>query len=343
MKRIGIVITCIVLVGVGYFITRKGNSPPSTPVSDSNPNSTQTPTHDPLTIAGMKQKSYPGSDLHIEQTLSSASNYHRYIVSYQSDGLTEYGLLTVPTDSAPAGGWPVIVFHHGYIAPSQYSTVESYASFVDIFASNGYVVFKPDYRGNGRSQGTPVQPYISPDYVTDSMNALASIKKYTGINLQKIGVYGHSMGGNIVAHELVMTGDIKAAEIMAGVIGDESGILSWWDKRIAAHSISGNDLDTSRVVKQMTSDHGTPSNNPDFWNSIDPTKFVFDISAPVQIQVGLRDTAVPPTFSQSYRDLLQKAGKTVDYKEYPGADHNLSPNTASALHEAVVFFDKYLK
>jgi dipeptidyl aminopeptidase/acylaminoacyl peptidase len=93
----------------------------------------------------------------------------------------------------------------------------------------------------------------------------------------------------------------------------------------------------------MVADHGTPANNPDFWNSIDPTKFVSDITAPVQIQVGLRDTAVPPNFSQSYRDLLQKGGKTAEYKEYPNADHNLSPNTASTLHEAVAFFDMYLK
>jgi fermentation-respiration switch protein FrsA (DUF1100 family) len=76
---------------------------------------------------------------------------------------------------------------------------------------------------------------------------------------------------------------------------------------------------------------------------IDRTKYLQDINAPVQIQVGTADTAVPPGFSSSLRDELQSAGKAVDYHEYLGADHNLSPDTQAALSETVAFFNKYLK
>jgi len=297
----------------------------------------------PLAITTMRQNSYMGSALTIEQTLSSGSNYQRYLVSYTSDGLKIYGLLTVPIGTKPTGGWPVILFNHGYISPVSYSTVSSYSVMVDPLASAGYIVFKPDYRGNGNSQGTPTQPYITPDYVTDSMNALASIKKYKDVNSQKIGIFGHSMGGNITLHELVMTHDFKAAELMAGVVGNETGLLQWWDHRFAVHSIVGNDLDTYYVFEQIVKDQGTPTNDPTFWNAIDPTQFITFINAPVQIQVGSADEDVPTDFSSSLRDALQSAEKTVDYHTYAGADHNLVPDTSSAMAAAVSFFNKYLK
>ncbi len=297
----------------------------------------------PLAITTMRQKLYSGSVLTIEQSLSSGSNYHRYVASYVSDGLKIYGLLTIPDGQKPFGGWPVILFNHGYIPPASYSTVSSYSVMVDPLASAGYIVFKPDYRGNGNSQGTPTQPYITPDYVTDSMNALASIKKYNDANPHKIGVFGHSMGGNITLHELVITHDFKVAEFMAGVVGNETGLLQWWDHRIVTHSIVGNDLDTYYVIAQMIKDHGTPSSNAAYWEALDPTQFITFINAPVQIQVGSADEDVPTDFSSSLRDALQSAGKTVDYHVYSGANHNLVPDTSSAMSQTVLFFDKYLK
>lgn len=39
--------------------------------------------------------------------------------------------------------------------PAQYSTTSRYTSYTDVFAGNGYVVVKPDYRGRGNSEGDP--------------------------------------------------------------------------------------------------------------------------------------------------------------------------------------------
>src|SRR5260370_15331530 len=76
----------------------------------------------PLAIDAMRQRDYPGSDLVIERTLSPGSNYQQYVASYQSDGLKIFALLTVPYGAKPAGGWPVIIFDHGYIPPTVYRT-----------------------------------------------------------------------------------------------------------------------------------------------------------------------------------------------------------------------------
>ena len=305
-----------------------------------------TPTTEPspLDISAMRARAYPGSDLTVESVLSPGPGDNRYLVSYMSDGLRLFGLLTVPTGNKPAGGWPVILLNHGYIPPAEYSTEQSYVREVNLFSAAGYIVFKPDYRGNGNSPGSPSQVYISPDYVTDSLNALASVKRYPDVNPDKIGVWGHSMGGNITLHELVISHDLKAAVLMAGVVGSYSGILDWWNARVASGVLTTqNDQQTQQLVAQFVQLHGTPQTNPDFWEPKDPTYFVSDIQAPVLIQVGTADTVVPPNFSQDLAAQLQQAGKSVSFHQYPGADHNLAPETSAAVQEAIAFFDQIIK
>lgn len=303
------------------------------------------PTHStsPLAITTMQQKAYPGSQITVEQTLPDGSNYHRYIVSYISEGLKIYGLLTVPIGDKPMGGYPVILFNHGYIPPASFSPINNYQSMVSPLASSGYIVFMPNYRGNGNSEGIPKQPYVAPDDITDSLNALASIKHYKDANPNRIGVFGHSMGGNITLHELVITQDFKAAEILAGTVGSEIQLLDWWNQRFTNHSIVGNDLDTYNALQEIVKHNGTPQTNPNFWNSLDPTKSVSAIQTPIELQVGTADEDVPPNFSSDLQSLLQKNGKTFSYHKYPGADHNLAPATQQAMNETVIFFNKYLK
>ena len=101
----------------------------------------------------MRQQSYPGSEIVIEQTLAPGSNYSRYVVSYLSDGYKIYALMTVPDGPKPATGWPAIIFNHGYIPPAQYRTTERYVAYQDAIARSGYIVFKSDYRGHGNSAG----------------------------------------------------------------------------------------------------------------------------------------------------------------------------------------------
>ncbi len=323
-----------------------GATPNTVPSATAAPSTTPTSAANniPLAISAMRTKAYPGSDLVVEERLPSGPNYTRQVVSYLSDGLKIYGLLTVPTGQKPAGGWPVILLNHGYIPPTEYSTTQSYAGVDAILAAAGYIVFKPDYRGHGNSQGTPCQIYICPDYVTDSMNALASIKKYPDANPDKVGVWGHSMGGNVTLHELVITHDFKAAVLMAGVVGNYSSILDWWKARVANGVLTTqNDLQTNQLVNQMVAQYGTPQSDPNFWNPIDPTNYVSDINTPVLVQVGTADTVVPPSFSQDLANELQAAGKNVNLHVYPGADHNLSPDTSAAVQEAINFFNQYLK
>lgn len=349
MKKIGVSLVLILVIAVVIYIFFKKitvNSPnivpkPKITITQSkiSPGSTF-----PLAIENLRMKTYKGSNLTFEKELASGTSFKRYLVSYLSDGLKIYGQLTIPQGQKPPEGWPVIIFNHGYIPPNQYSTENSYESFIEPFATAGYIVFKPDFRGNGNSEGTPAQVYISPGYIIDSLNALSSVKKFKDANPNSIGVMGHSMGGNITLHDIVISKDFKAAVIFSGVVGNYSDILSWWNKRISTGVLTTeNDQQTAKLVSQFVSEHGTPENNPGFWNTIDPLYFVSDINIPVQIDVGTNDQTVPPNFSSSLKDALKKFGKTVDYNEYQGADHNLYPDTSSALQHALIFLNSYLK
>jgi dipeptidyl aminopeptidase/acylaminoacyl peptidase len=297
----------------------------------------------PLSVAYMRQQSYPGSNITIEQQLPDGNGFHQYITSYLSQGLKIYALLTIPVGNKPAGGWPVILFNHGYIPPQEYRTDERYVAYVAGFASHGYIVFKPDYRGNGLSQGQAGSTYFSPNYTIDDLNALASIKNYPNVNPNKIGVWGHSMGGNITLRDLVTSPDIKAAVIWGGVVGSYNDIVNNWQNKVSYHP-APQDLALRNQNRQtLINQYGNPQGNSAFWQAIDPTNFIQNITAPVQLDAGGADAEVPLVFSQSLYQKLQNANKTAEYYVYPGSDHNISQGFNLAMQRSLTFFDKYLK
>ncbi len=344
MKIIIIVLFLIIIVFFGWQYLSYRLQPASVKYADTSMQKVSQVPEVPLSIKAMRSRSYPGSDIKIEQTLDPGSNYDRYIASYQSDGLKIYALLTVPQGSKPQGGWPIIVFNHGYIAPDVYRTTERYIAYTDAFSRNGYIVFKPDYRGNGNSEGQPEGAYYSPAYTIDDLNAISSIKKFKDANPAKLGVWGHSMGGNITLRDLVVDPrDIKAAVIWGGVVGSYYDLMYNWQRRVAYQPGPTELALRNRSRQNLVAQYGTPQKNPAFWNSIDPTYFLKDIQAPVQLHQGLNDEEVPVAFSQNLFDKLELAKKTAEFFTYEGADHNISQSFDLAMQRSVDFFNSYLK
>ncbi len=305
----------------------------------------------PLSIQALREGEYPGSEVEIEQVLSPGVNYKRFIASYKSEGLKIYGLLTIPNTQRPKDGWPAIIFNHGYIPPSEYRTTERYVAYQDAFARNGYVTFKSDYRGHGNSEGVATGGYGSNAYVIDVLNALSSIKRLKElssdgsfaplVNPEKIGMWGHSMGGAITLKVMVTTKDVKAGVIWAGVVGSYEDLLNNWRRRT---TVSVTPFSQARRWREeLVQKYGDPSQNPEFWNSISPTSFLSDISGPLQLHHSPNDTHVPYEFSLKLENLMKNAGKEVELYTYDGDDHNLSKNLFIALKRSNDFFDKYLK
>lgn len=299
----------------------------------------------PLQIETMRRQEYPGSEIVIEETLSAGSNYKRYRVSYQSDGLKIYALMTIPNGTKPENGWPVVVFNHGYIPPDQYRTTERYISYVDSFARNGYIVFKSDYRGHGDSEGEARGGYGSPDYTVDVLNAVGSLKKHPDVDESKMGMWGHSMGGYITLRSMVINNDIKAGVIWGGVVADYAELLSSWRRgnRNPSPTPSPTPGAARRWREMLVDQFGSPDSNPGFWDSISANAYVKDISGPIQLHHAKGDASVPWEFSQNLADDLQAANKTVDLHLYEGDDHDITRNFSTAMRDSVAWFDKYVK
>ena len=293
----------------------------------------------PLMIEVMRARRYPGSDILIEQTLAPGSNYNRYIAAYRSEGLKIYALLTVPRGTRPADGWPVIVFNHGYIPPEEYRTTERYVAYVDYFARAGYIVFRPDYRGHGSSEGAATGGYGSPDYTVDVLNAVSSLKRYPGVDAERIGMWGHSMGGHITLRAMVTTGDIRAGVIWAGVVASYDDLMNNWRRPVPVTVPQR----ARRWRQDLIERFGTPQENAAFWDSISPISYVADSSGPIQLHHGTEDESVPLEFSASLYAALQKAGVPTAFYQYQGDNHNISANFRVAMQRSLAFFDQYVK
>jgi len=300
----------------------------------------------PLDIVRMRQQEYPGSDLVFEQTLQPGVNYERYIVSYKSEGLKIYALMTVPMGPRPSTGWPVIIFNHGYIPPAEYRTTERYVAYVDGFARNGYIVFRSDYRGHDQSEGRATGGYGSPDYTVDVLNGMASVKRYKDADPNRIGMWGHSMGGQITLRAMVVSKDIKAGVIWAGVVAPYPDVFNRGTRTpstTVTPTITTTPLPDRGWRNEFVRLYGSAEQNPQFWNAISPNSFLRDLSGPIQLHHGTADTSVPITASELLNKQIKEAGGIVEYYTYPGDDHNISLNFGIAMQRSVQFFDKYVK
>jgi uncharacterized protein len=291
-----------------------------------------------MSIEAMRQGSYPGSEITIDEELDAGANYQRYYVYYLSEGLKIYALLTVPDGEMPDGGWPGIVFNHGYIPPGEYHTTERYIAYVDRLARSGYVIFRIDYRGHGNSEGDPQGAYGDPGYEVDVLNAVESLKRFNQVNPEKIGMWGHSMGGYLTLRSMVILPDIRAGVIWAGVVADYPDLLYNWP--IGPLIPPEN---SRKWMDDWPQEFGSPEENPDFWASISANSYLADLSGPLQLHYGTQDEEVPPQFSEKLAQQIQDAGGSVELYAYPDDNHNLSNYFNQAMDRTIAFFDQYLK
>ncbi len=314
------------------------------PAATWTPSPTATPTH-PLMIEVMRQVAYPGSELTFENTLEPGDNYNRHVVSYQSEGNKIYALLTVPWGQVPEGGWPVIIFNHGYIPPDEYRTTERYVDYVDGFARSGYIVFRSDYRGHGQSEGQSGGAYSSPNYTADVLNGLSSVKRLPEANPDRIGMWGHSMGGYITLRAMVVSSEIKAGVIWAGVVASYADLFNYWGRRSGEGPTPTPDPTRTRGRwrQSLFDTYGSLEENPTFWASISSNSYVAELSGPVQLHHSTTDSTVPVEFSEILYGQIQAVGVPVELYLYEGDNHNLFANFWTAMNRSIAFFDTYLK
>lgn len=294
-----------------------------------------------MTIPYLRSRSYRSNLASLEQA-QSFPDYTGYLTSYQSDGLKINALLTKPSGDMPSGGWPAIVFIHGYIPPAQYATLERYVEYVDYLARKGFVVLKIDLRGHGNSQGKAGGGYFGSDYVVDTLNAYAALQGVDFVNKKKIGLWGHSMAGNIVLRSFAAKPGIPAVVIWAGAVYSYSDQVKYGIHDSTYHPPEYASEQQNRR-KALIDTYGTPSQNSFFWRQVAPTNYLNDLKGVIEIHHAEDDTVVSIGYSLDLIALLDKTHVPHQFYTYPTGGHNISGDSFDlAMQRTVDFFKKYL-
>lgn len=258
--------------------------------------------------------------LHTIETLPTNGGIKKLHVQFNVDGLNQFALITLPDKPTPNGGFPVIVLLHGYVKPTAYSTKTAYVGDMEFLSRNGFAVVKPDFRGNGQSEGLAEGAYYSMGYHNDIMTLLSAIKKTNYLNGQQFNLWGHSMGGYLALRTAVMRSDIANIIILSGAVGSA-------EKMFTTYTAPSDKLNL--VAREYRFEalriHGNPLKNPEFWFNASPYSRISKISANVQIHVGLKDEVVPPQFSSELATALAEAGITYQLFTYEEGKHGLIP------------------
>jgi uncharacterized membrane protein/pimeloyl-ACP methyl ester carboxylesterase/uncharacterized membrane protein YbhN (UPF0104 family) len=292
----------------------------------------------PYAIEVLGNRKYNASEINIENNI----NLRRILISYKSDGLKIYATMSIPSTSQISNEkFPVLILNHGYINPAIYNNITDYSQIEEYFASQGFLVIKPDYRGNGKSDGLG-EPLNRFAYPIDVLNLIASLENIPQANTNKIYIWGHSMGGEVslevaeVASKISdINGKIKAIALWAPVTDP----VKWFNKSHLSQLPEA--IITPFPYQQTFQIMGTPSTNSKIWESVSPLKYLKDINIPIILQHGTADVTVPYQWSTELYENLKNLNKKSKLILYPDNDHNLSLSHAQALTDSINFFKSY--
>lgn len=342
MKQSILIVALIISTFSGYLVLNRQVSSTQTvaPVEMMLPSPSPFPFQD-MTIPFLRSREYQSS-LSELQKVSESSTYTSYLTSYHSDNLKINALLTQPKGEPPATGWPAVIFVHGYIPPTLYRTQEKYTAYVDYLAKNGFVVFKIDLRGHGNSQGEPGGAYYSSDYIIDTLNAYAALEQTPFIDKTKIGLWGHSMAGNVLLRSLAAKPTIPAAVIWAGAV------YTYEDMRAFgiddnSYRPPSNDTNRQRRRQELFNAHGQFSRDSEFWKQVVATNYLHDIKGAIQLHHAVDDSVVNVGYSRGLNQLLDQTSIPHQLYEYSSGGHNITDASFSkAMERTVDFFKTHL-
>ena len=132
-------------------------------------------------------------------------------VEFQSKGVTCRGWLYTPDEAEPGPGFPTIVMAHGFSGVKE----QALPDFAIQFVQAGFAVLLFDYRCFGSSDGEPRCQIFPLDMVEDYRNAISWACEQPNLDANRIGIWGTSYSGGLVA--FVATYDKRVKAVVAQV------------------------------------------------------------------------------------------------------------------------------
>ncbi len=246
-----------------------------------------------------------------------------------SDGLEMDGILTVPP-GIEAKNLPLVMLPHG--GPHS-SDRERFDWWAQAFASRGYAVFQPNFRGSTNRDGDfRIAGYgeWGRKMQTDKSDGLNALAEAGIIDPDRACIVGASYGGYAaLAGVTLQQGIYKCAVAVAPV----TDIRRMYREDYQA---SGSQKTTKVALREQLGD-------PDIWDEVSPERFAERADAPILLIHGKDDTVVPYEHSRKMADALKDEKKPFEMVTLDGEDHwlSLSVTRQKMLAASLAFVQKH--
>ncbi len=317
--------------------------------------SSATPTSEdlifPFTIDGLRKHDFQGGDIHIRSTLDENELFTTYLIDYPSDGLTITGVMQIPVGAGP---FPVIVLNHGFFSRSIYKSGDGTDRAAAFLAQHGYITLASDYRSWGDSDIG--NSFFYSGLVIDVINLLNAIPSIPKADPNRIGIWGHSMGGGVTIKVLTIDSRIKAAVLYSPVSADEADVINRWGPGCFGDIARGEQVigcNSSDIIPEtlplnMQRAYRFAANDADTLKRVSPIYYLDSVNIPIQIHYGTEDgnvsSGTPPAWSMKLAQALQDSGKDVEVLRYEGERHSfIGQPWFNFMERTLRFFDKNVK
>ncbi len=238
------------------------------------------------------------------------------------------GLINIPVGD---GHYPIVVLFRGYVDPAIYYTGMGTLRVGEFFAENGFITIAPDFLGYGASDKEASDIFESRfQTFTTAMETLKSVSTIDKWDKKNLFIWGHSNGGQIGLTTLEITGASYPTVLWAPVSKPfPYSILYYTDDA----------SDSGKFLRKETAEFENNYNSSQY----SLTNYLNRIKAPVQLNQGTGDDAVPAVWSDLLNKNLKANGVDISYIKYLGADHNLNPSWDRAITNALDFYRKFMK
>lgn len=222
-----------------------------------------------------------------------------HLVTYDSGGLKVKGLLAEPIEGDCYAGFLYLrggIKNVGMVRPARIAQ----------FASEGFIVFAPFYRGN---QGGEGNEDFAGDDREDAFSAYELLKAHPRSNSQMIHIFGFSRGG--VMALLTAIEKPEAASIVTW--GGVSDMFLTYEERV----------DLRRMMKRVIG--GSPNKVAEQYQWRTPLFFLEELKAPVLIIHGVKDTNVSAEHAYRLEKRLNQLNHPVDTWYFDQYTHYFPP------------------
>ena len=258
-------------------------------------------------------------------------------VVYAKVGARELHVDVVMPSDAPAKPRPCVVWVHG----GGWSKGTHKANQAAGLAGKGYVAASVEYRLSGEA--------IYPAQIQDCKAAIRFLRAHAkdyGIDPNRIGVWGGSAGGHLVAL-MGTTGGVKELEGTEGNPKESSRVQAVCDYFGPTNLMASPKwIATPPQISALLG--GSPKDKPELARLASPVKFVDPKDPPFLIVHGEEDRLVPIAQSEGLYEALKKAGVPVSFVRVKNAGHgftgiDIQPTREEINASVLAFFDKELK